>query len=225
MAEAQATENPDEFSLKTTQKQGGIMKDDGTYHESFGGTELMSKALTERLPSDLLEKFNIIKSRVRTVSEDKPNILWLHDLWNDPENEHLKDAELRKRFARLVFVSHFQMSTYHLALGIPFSQSFVLKNAIEPILVPGNTDGTWNKPDDVIRIIYHTTPHRGLNIAVAAVQALWENGYKDKIHFDVYSSFEAYGWKERDKPYEEVFKTIREHDGMTYHGFKPNDVV
>ena len=54
---------------------------------------------------------------------------------------------------------------------------------------------------------------------------MWENGYKDKIHFDVYSSFEAYGWKERDKPYEEVFKTIREHDGMTYHGFKPNDVV
>ena len=142
MAEAQATENPDEFSLKTTQKQGGIMKDDGTYHESFGGTELMSKALTERLPSDLLEKFNIIKSRVRTVSEDKPNILWLHDLWNDPENEHLKDAELRKRFARLVFVSHFQMNTYQLALGVPFSQSFVLKNAIEPILVPGNTDGT-----------------------------------------------------------------------------------
>ena len=51
MAEAEAIkeENPDEFSLKTTQKQGGIMKDDGTYHESFGGTELMSKALTERL--------------------------------------------------------------------------------------------------------------------------------------------------------------------------------
>ena len=37
----------------------------------------------------------------------------------------------------------------------------------------------------------------GLNIAVAHVQALWENGYKDKIHFDVYSSFEAYGWKRK----------------------------
>ena len=92
------------------------MKDDGTYHQSFGGTELMSKALTERLIIDLLEKFNIIKSRVRTVSEDKSNILWLHDLWNDSENEHLKDAELRKRFARLVFVSHFQMNTFQLAL-------------------------------------------------------------------------------------------------------------
>ena len=148
MAEAQATENPDEFSLKTTEKQGGLMKDDGTYHESFGGTELMSKALTERLPSELLEQFNIIKSRVRKVSEDKPNVLWLHDLWNDPENQHLSDAEARKRFARLVFVSNYQMNTYQLGLGVPFSESFVLKNAIEPILVPGNTDGTWKKPDD-----------------------------------------------------------------------------
>ena len=40
---------------------------------------------------------------------------------NDPENEHLKDAELRKRFARLVFVSHFQMNTYQLALGVFFT--------------------------------------------------------------------------------------------------------
>ena len=82
MAEAQATENPDEFSLKTVEKQGGLMKEDGTYHEAFGGTELMTKALTERVDKDLLEQFNIIKSRVRTISEDKPNILWLHDLWN-----------------------------------------------------------------------------------------------------------------------------------------------
>jgi len=225
MAEAQATENPDEFSLKTVQKQGGIMNDDGTYRESFGGTELMTKALEQYVDKDLLEQFNIIKSRVRTVSEDKPNVLWLHDLWNDPENEHLKDAEARKRFARLVFVSNWQLMTYQLGLGVPYSESFVLKNAIDPIQVPGNVDGTLNKDKDVIRLIYHTTPHRGLNIAVAGVQALWENGYKDKIHFDVFSSFNAYGWPERDEPYKDIFKTIEEHDGMTYHGFQPNSVV
>ena len=60
MAEAQATENPDEFSLKTVQKQGGIMNDDGTYRESFGGTELMTKALEQYVDKDLLEQFNII---------------------------------------------------------------------------------------------------------------------------------------------------------------------
>ena len=36
------------------------------------------------------------------------------------------------------------------------------------INVPMTTDGKLDKDNDVIRIIYHTTYHRGLNIAVAA---------------------------------------------------------
>ena len=71
------------------------------------------------------------------------------------------------------------------------------------------TDGKLDKDKDVIRIIYHTTPHRGLNIAVAAIKALWDNGYKDKIHFDVYSSFEAYGWPQRDEPFKDIFEEIK----------------
>ena len=233
-AEAIAEEHPDEVSLKTESKavpsslrggEKGQMKDDGTYHQSFGGTELMTMALEKHVDKDLLEEFNIIKSRVRSISTVKPNILWLHDLVGDPENDHLQDAEQRKRFDRLIFVSDWQFNQFQNAYQIHWNESFVLKNAIDPVLIPMDTSGQWDKDNDVIRIIYHTTPHRGLNIAVAAVKALWENGYKDKIHFDVYSSFEAYGWPERDEPYKGIFKEIEEHDGMTYHGFKPNDVV
>lgn len=209
--------NPDEFKMKQ-EKPAGPTKD-GTYAKSMGGTELMNKALLERVDKDLLEQFNIIKSRVREVSDEKPNILWLHDLFNDPENEHLSDAEKRKRFERLIFVSNYQMQTYMLAYGIPYSETFVLRNAIDPIILPEKC-----KDGEQIRIIYHTTPHRGLNIAVAAVQKLAEK-LKDKIHFDVYSSFNAYGWGHRDEPYKEIFKVIEEHPNMTYHGFQPNDVV
>ena len=81
----------DEFKLKQDSK--GPTKD-GTYKESFGGTELMNKALYERVDKDLLEQFNIIKSRVREVSEDKPNILWLHDLWNDPSSSTQTDRPI-----------------------------------------------------------------------------------------------------------------------------------
>ena len=191
MAEAQATENPDEISLKTESRvslktgEKGQMKEDGTYHQAFGGTELMSMALEKYVDKSLLDEFNIIKSRVRTVSEDKPNILWLHDLVGDPENDHLQDEEQRKRFDRLIFVSDWQWAQFQGAYRINWNESFVLKNAIDPILVPSDTSQKWTKDSDVIRIIYHTTPHRGLNIAVAAIKALWDNGYKDKIHFDV----------------------------------------
>ena len=193
--------------------------EDGTYTQAMGGTELMNKALMERVDPALLEEFHIIKSRVRKVDESKKNVLWLHDLWADPEAQHLKDPESRARFAKLVFVSNWQLSTYNMGLGVPYSESVVLRNAIDPISVD------WkDKPDDRINIIYHTTPHRGLDIVYAAVEKLAEI-YGDKIHLDVFSSFKAYGWEERDEPYKPIFNNISNHPQMTYHGFQPNSTV
>jgi glycosyltransferase involved in cell wall biosynthesis len=193
------------------------MNSDGTWNKAQGGTELMNKMLYERVSPELLDKFNIIKSRVRSVSEEKKNILWLHDLWGDPEAQHLKDPNSRANFSKLIFVSNWQFQTYNLALGVPYSESLVLKNAIDPI--------EWKeKSKDQIRLIYHTTPHRGLQILIPAFEALVAH-WGDKIHLDVYSSFEAYGWKERDEPYLDLFERAKEHPQMTYHGFQPNDVV
>ena len=194
------------------------MNADGTWNKAQGGTELMNKALYERVDNDLLDQFNIIKSRVRHIAEDKKNILWLHDLWSDPEAQHLKDPEKRAQFDRLVFVSNWQLGTYNLTLGVPYAESIVLKNAIDPIEL--NTP----KPQDQIRLIYHTTPHRGLQILIPVMEKLAEI-HGDAIHLDVYSSFEAYGWKERDEPYLPLFEIAKDHPNMTYHGFQPNDVV
>ena len=191
--------------------------EDGTYAEANGGTELMDRALKERVSNDLLEQFYIIKSRVRWTDPKKKNILWLHDTWDDPESQHLKEKESRERFSKLVFVSNYQLSTYNMALGVPYHESIVLKNAIDPIPFK-------EKDDDVIRLIYHTTPHRGLNILVAAFKEIAKQ-LGNKVHLDVFSSFEAYGWKERDKPFLDLFEEIRQHPNMTYHGFQPNNVV
>lgn len=187
---------------------------DGTYTKAQGGTELMNSALYERVDKDLLEKFFIIKSRVRHLDKEKPNILWLHDLWSDPEVQNLKKSDYINQFAKLVFVSNWQLQTYNLTLGVPYNRSLVLKNAIEPIKFK-------KKSRDKIRLIYHTTPHRGLQLLVPVFHHLAKK-YDDQIHLDVYSSFEAYGWPERDEPYLDLFKQIQDHPNMTYHGFKPN---
>ena len=192
--------------------------EDGTYDGAMGGTELMNKALYERVDNDLLDQFYIIKSRVRWTDPKKKNILWLHDTWDDPESQHLRDKEKRERFDKLVFVSNYQFQTYHLAHGIPYAESIVLKNAIDPIKLDGKKD------TDVVRLIYHTTPHRGLEILVPAFEEIAKQ-MGDKVHLDIYSSFEAYGWKERDKPYEHLFERARNHPQITYHGYQPNDVV
>ena len=199
----------DEFSLGPSE--------DGTYEEANGGTEMMRSQLYSRVDPDLLDKFQIICSRVRWIDPKKPTILWCHDTWDDPESQHLKEEERRARFEKFVFVSNYQLSTYNLALQVPYAQSFVMQNAIDPIELK-------DKNKDQIKLIYHTTPHRGLNVATAAIMELAKK-HGDKIHFDVFSSFEAYGWKDRDKEFEDLFNNIREHPQMTYHGYQPNEKV
>jgi len=194
------------------------MNNDGTYPQSKGGTETMAqriKSLVEEMGlSDVVEIFH---SRVGRVDKNKVNILVNHDTWNDPAAEHLEKKSSRDRFAKIVFVSEYQMATFNMGLGVPYGDSLVLKNAIDPI-------ENVEKQEEQIRLIYHTTPHRGLNIATAAIEKLAEK-YGDKIHFDVFSSFGIYGWKERDKPFESLFERIDAHPNMTYHGFQPNEVV
>ena len=192
---------------------------DGTYADAKGGTEMVAERITNLLKKQgLSDKFNIIHSRVREIDPNKKNILVCHDTWNDPESEHLKDPKSRARFDKIVFVSNQQFQSYHYNLGVPYSESHVMRNAIDPIELDGS------KPTDKIHLIYHTTPHRGLELLVPCFERLAEH-FEGKVHLDVYSSFNAYGWAERDIPYKDLFKRVDLHPNMTYHGYQPNDVV
>ena len=206
-------------SAKVTSIQPGP---NGTYAHigSMGGTEMTFMELQKRIDPELFNKFNIICSRVRddNVSLDKPNILWLHDTYDDPESQHLKDPKSRERFARLVFVSNYQQQSYNIGLGVPFHEGVVMQNAINPI----ETDFS-EKQSSIIKLIYHTTPHRGLELLVPVMEKLSE--LESNIHLDVYSSFKIYGWEQRDIPYNSLFERINNHPNMTYHGYQPNDVV
>jgi glycosyltransferase involved in cell wall biosynthesis len=186
--------------------------------KSNGGTEQMYRGLQQRLDPELWEKFQIICSRVRYVDPDKKNILWLHDLPHDPESQHLKDPGSKARFEKLVFVSNWQMLMYNMVHGVQYSESVVLQNAIEPVQIEEKDF------DGKINIIYHTTPHRGLSILVPVYEKLYEI-FGDKIHLDVYSSFGLYGWDQRDEPFKQLFDKCEEHEGITYHGYQPHDVV
>jgi glycosyltransferase involved in cell wall biosynthesis len=107
-----------------------------------------------------------------------------------------------------------------MGLGVPYDNCHVMRNAIDP--VPANL---IKKPDtkEQIRLIYHTTPHRGLELLVPVFEFLCKE--HDNLHLDVFSSFEIYGWKHRDKQYEQVFETCQKHPNITYHGFQPHDKV
>ena len=207
------------FSFSETEPKDTIT-DNGTAQNAKGGTELMRSKLYEYVDNNLLDQFQIICSRVRYVDTQKPTILWCHDTWDDPESQKLSDPEYRKQFAKFIFVSHEQMRNYQLAHGIPYDECLVIKNAIDPI-------EDIDKSGDTIKLIYHTTPHRGLEILYPVFNHL-QPVLKDEgidVTLDVYSSFEMYGWKERDKPFEKLFEALEEHEAINYHGFQENDVI
>ena len=159
--------------------------------KAMGGTELMQQRLHASIPSSIMDHFQIIPSRVRELQKGKKHIYWVHDLASDPEVQHLKNGGWQK-FDKIVFVSHWQQQQYHDILGVPYSAGTVIKNAIDPI--PAH-----EKPDGTIRLVYFSTPHRGLDILVQVFNELAKQ--YDNIELDVISSFELYGWKERDKPF------------------------
>ncbi len=188
---------------------------------AMGGTELMGLGLQKHVDPELLSKFNIIRSRVRHVDPDKKNILWLHDLPHDPESAHLKDPNSLARFDKLVYVSNWQKDMYQLFLGVPPSKGVVIKNAIEPF-----DEGFLHEhknTSDKIKLIYHPTPHRGLEILVPVFEALCKEF--DNLELDVFSSFKLYGWEQRDEPYRAVIERCKEHPNINYHGSQPQEVV
>lgn len=183
---------------------------------SKGGTEMMRQRLLDRAEPELLEKVAVHFSRPREIPEDVPNILYCHDLAEDPENKILLDNGWEK-FNHFVFVSAWQRDQYIRLYKIPYSKCSIIPNAVEKRFE------AKEKPTDTIRFIYHTTPHRGLELLYLVFDALSQE-YKN-IHLDVYSSFAIYGWVQRDEPYNELFKKIHEHPQMTYHGSVPNEQV
>jgi UDP-glucose:(glucosyl)LPS alpha-1,2-glucosyltransferase len=185
---------------------------------AMGGTELQGKWLDKHVDPELLKDVQLIRSRVRELEDGKKHVLWLHDLPWDPESQHLKDPLSRMQFDKIVCVSNWQMQMYNFVLGVPYSNCEVIKNAIEPI----PTD-LIKKPTDKVKLIYHSTPHRGLEILVPVFEKLAEEF--DFIELDVFSSFKLYGWGDRDVPYAGLFKRCEDHPKINYHGSVSNDVI
>ena len=196
----------------------GEFKRNETNEKSMGGTEVLTMKVAERADQKLLKECQIISSRVKSeLADDKIRIFWAHDLPGDPEADFLKTDHGKEKFHKFVFVSNWQMQRYIDRYQLPWSKCIVLRNFIDTI-------PEHEKPNDgTINLIYHTTPHRGLNILAAVFQRIAEK--HKNVHLDVYSSFDIYGWGARDNDYKEVFKILDDHPNATNHGAKPHAEV
>jgi len=193
---------------------GKFIRSDMT-SKAMGGTELLAHRLIDNVDSKILEPFQIHQSRTGEVDSAKKQILWVHDLAEDTAVAHLQN-EGWKQYDLIVFVSHWQQEQYKMWLDVPYHIGIVIPNAITPIEPHQKPD------DDVIRLIYTSTPQRGLGIVYPVFDILSQ---QHNIELDVFSSFKLYGWDQKDEPFKPLFDKLESHPKVRYHGAKSNDEV
>ena len=190
--------------------------------KAAGGTELQRDYLYKHVDNSLLEQFQIVISRCREL-EDKPRLYWVKDLHTDPEVQKLRDPNFLNNFKYIIHNSDWQRNAYHYFLNIPFEKQHVLKNAIEPLSVHLPNKYPAYKNIDKVKLIYSSTPQRGLSILYSVFDELYK---EDKnIELNVFSSFDIYGHHQRNIPFEPLFEMCRKHEGINYYGSVPHDEV
>lgn len=189
----------------------------GVDFSSNGGTENMVRELYQNLGHDALDRFEWIVSYPPQgfIKGEKPVILWVHDWVDDPAFNVLQYRDYVDQFDAFVFVSHIQAEGFRRKFNIPFSKSFVIKNAINP--VEGVDIVKKFQAPEKIKITYTSMPHKGLPIVVDVFDALSKE-YGDDVEFYIYSNFNVYGEKHepRNERYKEIFDKLNCSDAIIY---------
>ena len=188
-----------------------------------GGTELQVELLERYSDKKLLEQVQITTSVPEKIPlhPTKPNILWQQNSY-DQENLHhwFKDKNNHKKYDWYVFNSHWCYEKFRMMFDIPTHKCLVIKNAIDKI-EPRKLN--YNQADP-IKLIYTSTPWRGLNVLLAAMQLV-----KNKsVHLDVYSSTQVYGDQFKsanDDKFKGLYDQAKALKNVSYVGYKPNEFI
>lgn len=165
--------------------------------DAKGGTEL----LFDKLKNDVgvPDNINLILSNCHPdfLHTDKKNLVWQHMNYDTSQAQLLKDDWFMAQIQHIVYVSHWQSEKFSHVLGVDTENCSVIKNSIYPIEFIEKPKG------DKLKLIYTSTPWRGLEILIDVMEML----NRDDIELDIYSSTKIYG-KEFEEKYQQFYKPM-----------------
>ena len=187
-----------------------------------GGSELMAKELMKRIDRKVAEgvKLYLNEPIPQDLDPRKVNVFWNQHNHNQPSVKKGYTEKFTDQFDCIVYVSNWQYDRYRNVYQIKPDQSVVLYNAIDTTTTVANK----RDPDDLIRLIYTSTPFRGLDVLLDTFDTLVDL----PIELDVFSSTQIYGqefFEAEQKKYEPLFDRARSHPKVRYRGFADNYVV
>lgn len=191
---------------------------------AMGGTEIIKYGLQERLPQELLSKFQIVTDRFNELDDTKIRLYWCHlnPEYSEQTLEYFGYKNIRplsnngwNKFHKLIFVSYTQMENWIQKYDIPRHHCTVMKNALEPIEIQ-------EKPKNKIVLVHHSNPHGGLSLLVDVFEKLCEE--YDNIELKVHSSQSIYGISDWQKKYKnsDLYQRLEAHPKIKNIGYLSN---
>jgi len=190
-----------------------------SFKDSFGGSESQLRLLLKYLPNESFKDINLILNNANydLLEKDKVNVLWMQHFVNQKEAKNLASKEFTNKIDWIVYNSNWNLEQHINYFKVPKNKSVVIKNAIEKV-------NFVKKPKDKMRLIYHTTPWRGLKILLK----VFKNLNLENVELDVCSSTIIYGKKFDSvigKNYEKLFDECKNTRNINYFGFLKNEQV
>ena len=183
-----------------------------------GGTEIQLGYLKKYVNQGVYDSVQITTSIPEKEPLDpvKPNILWLKNSYDQPNlAPWFQNKENHSKYDWYVFNSHWSFEKYRYFFKIPEDKCTVIKNAIDYDELQLKTDFT---PKPKLKMCYISTPWRGLEVALAAMDAI-----KDPdITLDVYSSTKIYGKsfeQNNNDQYKPLYEKAQSLPNVNYMGY------
>lgn len=186
-----------------------------------GGSEILLNKLYQYTDIKEYKDINIILSNpyFSNLKYTKKNILWQHLSYSDESNlVGYKDQSFLNMISAFVYVSHWQYEKYRWIYRPPLENSYIIKNAIDPIQFKKK------EKNEKIKLIYTSTFYRGLDILLSAFKLL----NRDDIELDIYFSSKLYGNaynKEYEKLHSDLFEEVKNTKNVNYMDFVPNNIL
>jgi len=187
-----------------------------------GGTELQLEMLYKHCDNKLLDEVQICTSIPYKVPLDpnKLNILWQKNSYDQPNLfDFFSDPKKHNEYDWYVFNSHWNYEKFRHYFKIPTEKSMVIKNGCYHF-----PKRKVYKKGDPIKLIYHSTPWRGLSVILGAMQYI----KNPNVTLDVYSSTRIYGeefHRDNEHLYKPLFDQAKYLKNVNYVGYKPHEYI
>tara|TARA_B100001245_G_C22879411_1_gene422833 strand:+ start:556 stop:1503 length:948 start_codon:yes stop_codon:yes gene_type:complete len=182
----------------------------------FGGSENQFRFLMKYVPDEYFKDINLIlnNSSFENIEKDKINILWIQHFVGIPEIKNIQSKDYLNKIDYFVFNSNWNYEKFRYKFNIPEDKSIVIRNAVEEIIQA-------EKNKKKIKLIYHSTPWRGLSVLLNVFEKL----KSDSVELDVCSSTIIYGkefYDKSDYKYQKLYEKCKQSEKINYLGYLSN---